>query len=84
MTRDDINTAFIREFQIGGLNLANAPPNERHERVRRAIYSERKQDLPFRGGPISYAEAFKIWSGKMLDSRTPVADILEDEDGEEL
>lgn len=70
MTRDDIELAFIREFQVLGAQLDRTVSFlERCERVRVAIYREQRQAQPFHGSGMTYAEAYREWAGSELEKR---------------
>jgi hypothetical protein len=69
-TRDDIELAFVREFQCLGQQLAGVSLLERQERVRVAIHKAGKAGAVFHVEPaLSYAEAYRVWSGKSLELR---------------
>ena len=70
MTRDDIEFAFIREFQCRGCQIVGVSLLERQERVRVAIHQNgRAAELLHVEPPLTYAEAFRVWSGKNLEMR---------------
>ena len=71
MSRDDIEFAFVRQFQCGGRQLVGVSLLERQERVRVAIHqSGCAAALLHVEPPLTYAEAFRVWSGKSLELRT--------------
>lgn len=81
MSRDDIDLAFVREFQCSGLQLAGVSSLERYDRVRSAIYKAGRQNAKFCDG-MTYAQAFRAWSGRSLEQRAklrPVSDPIEQE-----
>jgi hypothetical protein len=81
MTKDDLDLAFVREFQCGGLHLTGVSSMERHERVRSAIYRNGRERDRFHDQVMTYADAFRQWSGKTLEQRSaPRPDPVGDED----
>ena len=69
-SRDDIELAFVREFQCGGTQLVGVSLLERQERVRVAIFTCGRAAEVFHVEPrLTYAEAFRVWSGRNLEQR---------------
>ena len=69
-TKIDIELAFIREFQTADNHLARpGSSSDKHERVRVAIMRESRAGLIFHDSNLTYAQAFKVWSGKSAEMR---------------
>jgi hypothetical protein len=68
----DLELDFIREFSTGGESLNALSVDTRRERIRVAIYTEKKQDVLFRDGPRTYAEAYAECFGRALEMRSAV------------
>lgn len=94
MSRDDLELAFVRQFQLrdedGALvRLVDVSIHEKHERVRVAIWRQKLTDKPFHCQAFTYAEAFRMWSGHSIEARTkprpaPVEVINEVQDDESI
>lgn len=70
MNRADIELSFIRAFQVGGMQLGAAVSiAEKHQRVRLSIYRQGLQAEIFPGMTCTWAEAYRLWSGKNLEQR---------------
>jgi hypothetical protein len=88
MTAAAIELAFIREFSVGGNQIARAPTREaRRERVRSAIYTSGRLGHPFYDTQMNYAEAFRACFGERLDRRAAIRELppedVEEQSGEE-
>jgi hypothetical protein len=71
MTGDEIELAFIREFQVLGCDLSdNVGRLARMERIRIGIFRERREDRQFCGTEMTYAQAFKKCFGKNAELRS--------------
>jgi hypothetical protein len=69
-TREDIEVSFIREFSTAECRLGDVLSTfDRSERVRIAIHKAARGDLPFFDSGMTYAEAFRLWSGKVFEMR---------------
>jgi len=68
----DLELDFIREFATGGELLMGLDVDGRRERIRVAIYTHQLPHMPFRGGPMNYAEAYAECYGMPLEMRRTV------------
>ena len=68
----DLELDFIREFATGGELLMGLGVDGRRERIRVAIYTHQLPHRPFRGGPMTYAEAYAECYGWPLEMRRTV------------
>jgi hypothetical protein len=65
----DLELEFIREFSAGGELLKGLSIDDRRERIRVAIYTQKLPHLFFRDGPMTYAQAYAKCSGRPLEMR---------------
>jgi hypothetical protein len=63
---------FIREFAVGGELLKGPGVDDRRERIRVAIYSQKLAHMLFRDGPMTYAQAYAECFGQPLEMRCTV------------
>ena len=68
----DLELDFIREFSTGGEVLATLSVDNRRERIRVAIYTQKLPHLLFRDGPMTYAEAYAECYDRPLEMRSVV------------
>ncbi len=68
----DLELDFIREFSTGGELLLGLSVDNRRERIRIAIYTNRLAHMLFRDGPMTYAEAYAECFGRPLEMRSTV------------
>jgi hypothetical protein len=68
----DLELDFIREFSTGGELLMGLGGDVRRERIRVAIYTHKLAHMLFRGGPMTYAEAYAECFGWPLEMRRTV------------
>jgi hypothetical protein len=68
----DLELDFIREFSTGGELLKDLSVDDRRERIRVAIYTQKLPHVLFRDGPMTYAEAYAECFGRPLDMRRVV------------
>ena len=68
----DLELDFIREFSTGGELLKDLSVDNRRERIRVAIYTEKLPHVLFRDGPMTYAEAYAECFGRPLEMRSTV------------
>jgi hypothetical protein len=68
----DLELDFIREFAAGGELLTGLSVDDRRERIRVAIYTQKLAHMPFRDGPMNYAEAYAECFGRPLEMRRTV------------
>jgi hypothetical protein len=68
----DLELDFIREFATGGELLMGLGVDGRREKIRVAIYTHQLPHMPFRGGPMTYAEAYAECYGWPLEMRRNV------------
>jgi hypothetical protein len=66
----DLEMDFIREFATGGELLMGLGVDGRRERIRLAIYTQKRAHLLFRDGPMTYAEAYEECFGRPLEMRS--------------
>jgi hypothetical protein len=67
----DLELDFIREFATGG-ELLKGSADDRRERIRVAIYTHKLAHMPFRDGPMTYAEAYATCFGRPIEMRRTV------------
>ncbi len=67
----DLELDFIREFATGG-ELNGLSADNRRERIRVAIYTQKLSHTLFRDGPMTYAEAYAECFGWPLEMRRTV------------
>jgi hypothetical protein len=68
----ELELDFIREFATGGELLMGLGVDDRRERIRVAIYTQKRSHLPFRDGPMTYAQAYAECFGRPLEMRNTV------------
>jgi hypothetical protein len=68
----ELELDFIREFSTGGELLKGLSDDNRREHIRVAIYTQKLPYLPFRDGPMTYAEAYAECFGRPLEMRSAV------------
>jgi hypothetical protein len=68
----DLELDFIREFTTGGELLKGLSVDGRRERIRVAIYTHKLAHMPFRDGPMTYAQAYAECFGRPLEMRRTV------------
>ena len=68
----DLELDFIREFSTGGELLQGLSADNRRERIRVAIYTEKLPHMLFRDGPMTYAEAYAECFRRPLEMRRVV------------
>jgi hypothetical protein len=68
----DLELDFIREFATGGELLKGLSVDNRRERIRVAIYTQKLPHMLFRDGPMTYAEAYARCFGRPLEMRSAV------------
>jgi hypothetical protein len=68
----DLELDFIREFSTGGELLKGLSVDNRRERIRVAIYTQKLPHMLFRDGPMTYAEAYAECFGRPLEMRSVV------------
>jgi hypothetical protein len=66
----ELELDFIREFATGGELLMGLGTKGRRERIRVAIYTQKRAHLLFRDGPMTYAEAYEACFGRPLEMRS--------------
>jgi hypothetical protein len=70
----DLELDFVREFSTGGVLLNSLSVDNRRERIRVAIYTQKLPHMLFRDGPMTYAEAYAECFGRPLEMRSVVRD----------
>ena len=68
----ELELDFIREFSVGGELLKDLSVDDRRERIRVGIYTQKLPHLLFRDGPMTYAEAYAECFGRPLEMRRTV------------
>jgi hypothetical protein len=68
----ELEMDFIREFATGGELLMGMGIEGRRERIRLAIYTQKRAHLLFRDGPMTYAEAYAECFGRPPEMRSSV------------
>jgi hypothetical protein len=68
----ELELDFIREFSVGGELLKDLSVDDRRERIRVGIYTQKLPHLLFRDGPMTYAEAYAECFGRPLEMRRVV------------
>jgi hypothetical protein len=68
----DLELDFIREFSTGGELLKSLSVDNRRERIRVSIYTQKLPHTLFRDGPMTYAEAYAECFGRPLEMRSAV------------
>jgi hypothetical protein len=68
----DLELDFVREFSTGGELLKGLSGDNRRERIRVAIYTQKLPHMLFRDGPMTYAEAYAECFGRPLEMRSVV------------
>jgi hypothetical protein len=68
----ELELDFIREFSTGGELLKGLSVDNRRERIRLAIYTQKLPHMLFRDGPMTYAEVYAECFGRPLEMRRAV------------
>jgi hypothetical protein len=68
----ELELDFIREFATGGELHSGLSVAARRDRIRVAIYTHKLAHMPFRDGPMTYAEAYAECFGRPLEMRSTV------------
>jgi hypothetical protein len=68
----ELELDFIREFAVGGDLLKGASVDDRRERIRVAIYGNKRFFEPFRDSGMSYGEAYQRCYGRPIEMRRTV------------
>ena len=68
----ELELDFIREFSAGGELLKGLSVDDRRERIRVAIYTQKLPHMLFRDGPMTYAEAYAECFRRPLEMRRVV------------
>jgi hypothetical protein len=71
-TDRDLELEFIREFATGGELMMGLGIDGRRERIRVAIFRQKRAQMLFRDGPMTYAEAYAECFGRPLEMRYTV------------
>jgi hypothetical protein len=66
----ELELDFIREFSAGGELLKGLSVDDRRERIRVSIYTQKLPHMLFRDGPMTYAEAYTECFGRPLEMRS--------------
>jgi hypothetical protein len=68
----DIELEFIREFSVNGEFLQGSNVDERRERIRIAIWTNKLERAPFRDSGMNYAQAYEACYGRPIEMRGTV------------
>jgi hypothetical protein len=68
----DIELEFIREFSVNGEFLQGSNVDERRERIRIAIWTNKLERAPFRDSGMNYAQAYEACYGRPIEMRCTV------------
>ncbi len=68
----DLELDFIREFAAGGELMKGLSADDRRERIRVAIHTHKLAHKLFRGGPMTYSEAYTSCFGRQIEMRRAV------------
>jgi hypothetical protein len=68
----DLELDFIREFAVGGELLKGSSVDDRRERIRVAIYGNKRIDEPFRDSGMNYGQAYQRCYGRPIEMRRTV------------
>lgn len=68
----DIELEFIREFSVNGEFLQSSNVDERRERIRIAIWTNKLERAPFRDSGMNYAQAYEACYGRPIEMRETV------------
>jgi hypothetical protein len=68
----DIELEFIREFSVNGEFLHSWNVDERRERIRIAIWTNKLERAPFRDSGMNYAQAYEACYGRSIEMRETV------------
>jgi hypothetical protein len=65
-----IELEFIREFSVGGLHLGSGlTSDDRRERIRIAIFTNKLDKKAFRQSGLTYADAYRECYGRSIEMR---------------
>jgi hypothetical protein len=68
----DIELEFIREFSVNGELLSHSNVDERRERIRIAIWTNKLERAPFRDSGMTYGQAYERCYGRPIEMRASV------------
>ena len=68
----DIELEFIREFSVNGEFLNSSSVDERRERIRIAIWTNKLERSPFRDSGMNYGQAYQSCYGRPIEMRATV------------
>jgi hypothetical protein len=68
----ELERDFIMEFATGGELMMGLGVAGRRERIRVAIFTQKRARMHFRDGPMTYAEAYAKCFGRPLEMRETV------------
>jgi hypothetical protein len=68
----ELEMDFIREFAVGGELLQRASVDDRRERIRVAIYCNKRLHEPFRDSGMDYGQAYQRCYGTPIEMRRAV------------
>jgi hypothetical protein len=74
----DIELEFIREFSVNGEFLNGTNVDDRRERIRVAIWTNKLERSPFRDSGMNYGQAYQCCYGRPIEMRAtarPVAQV---------
>jgi hypothetical protein len=68
----DIELEFIREFSVHGEYLTGTNVDDRRERIRIAIWTNKLERSPFRDSGMNYGQAYQRCYGRPIEMRAVV------------
>jgi len=68
----DIELEFIREFSVNGEFLKGSNTDDRRERIRIAIWTNKLERAPFRDSGMNYGQAYQRCYGRPIEMRATV------------
>ena len=68
----DIELEFIREFSVNGEFLKVSNADDRRERIRIAIWTNKLERSPFRDSGMNYGQAYQRCYGRPIEMRATV------------
>jgi hypothetical protein len=71
----DIELEFIREFSVNGEFLNSPNVDDRRERIRVAIWTNKLERAPFRDSGMNYGQAYQSCYGRPIEMRATVRPV---------
>ncbi len=73
----DIELEFIREFSVNGEFLKGSNVDDRRERIRIAIWTNKLERSPFRDSGMNYGQAYQQCYGRPIEMRATVRAVAQ-------